>query len=80
MTLRSEGRGEGWDEGWGFRGALLPGRLLGGEDSKSYLEGGDLGVQALAWDVWASDITAPGSHSNSCVLEGDEVLTTGWNM
>lgn len=52
----------------------------GGEDSKSYLEGGDLGVQALAWDVWASDITAPGSHSNSCVLEGDEVLTAGWNM
>lgn len=51
-----------------------------GENSKSYLEGGEVGVQTLAWDVRASDMAAPGCHSNSYVLEGDEVLTAGWDM
>lgn len=45
---------------------------------KSHLEGGGFGVQTLAWDVWAFEITAQDSHSKSWVLEGDETQTTGW--
>lgn len=42
----------------------------GGEDSKSYLEGGDVGVQTLAWDVWASGITAPAATPAPVYLKG----------
>lgn len=60
-------RSEGWGEGRGFRGAQRPCCLAppGAEDSKSRLEGGGLGGQNLAWDVWASEVTELGATTQN---------------